>query len=253
MENPNKFKAFGFLILLLLCSDELRSQATGRMETDRPDQTESPFIVRKGWIQAEFGINLNRHSNSNEWLLPTSLLKYGINNWLELRYQSSFSTSSYKTTYNPEALGVKLSICEEKGIRPKLSVISHFHLGALKPDPSELNKNAHSVMDMIFTAQNSLSENIALGYNFGVEAHANGKFEWIYRFAPGMNIGRNGYLYGEVFGRFPLQTDEDIWLDGGYAHYLSDHIKLDFSLGRSIDKSKDYYLALGISFRMNTK
>lgn len=253
MKKVNHFIIIGFVMVLVLCSGMAWSQATGRMETDRPDQTESPFIVRKNWLQSEFGFNFNRQSKGNEWLIPTSLVKFGLLNWLELRYQSSFSKSENEFGYNPEALGIKMSICEEKGIIPKLSVISHFHLGALKPDPSELNPNAHSVMDMIFTAQNSLSQTIAIGYNFGVEAHANGKFEWIYRIAPGINIGKNGYVYGEVFGRLPLKTDEDIWMDGGYAHYLSEHVKVDFSLGRSIGKSRDYYVAMGLSFRIKTR
>jgi hypothetical protein len=44
---------------------------------------------------------------------------------------------------------------------------------------------------------------------------------------------------------------EDIWVDGGLAYYINDDFKLDVSAGRSIKKSRDYYLALGFSYRFN--
>ena len=57
-------------ILLYLCLPILTfAQSEGRIETDRPDQTECPFIVKKGYFQAEMGFN--RATSEN--LFPTSL------------------------------------------------------------------------------------------------------------------------------------------------------------------------------------
>jgi hypothetical protein len=41
----------------------------------------------------------------------------------------------------------------------------------------------------------------------------------------------------------------DHWVDGGLAYYLSDHVKLDCSIGKSLSNKSDWYGALGISFR----
>ena len=42
------------LLFTLLITGKLSfAQQAGRMETDRPDQTESPEIVKKGWMQAK--------------------------------------------------------------------------------------------------------------------------------------------------------------------------------------------------------
>lgn len=46
-----------FYILFFLSSFSLFAQQEGRIETDRPDQTECPFIVKKGYIQMEWGFN----------------------------------------------------------------------------------------------------------------------------------------------------------------------------------------------------
>ena len=44
------------LFVTLLCQ-EINAQQTGRMDTDRPDQTESVSITKKGHLQAEIGFN----------------------------------------------------------------------------------------------------------------------------------------------------------------------------------------------------
>jgi hypothetical protein len=64
-----------------------------------------------------------------------------------------------------------------------------------------------------------------------------------------MNIGQNGYAYVEVFGRVPFSVNVDHWEDGGLAYYVSDHVKLDCSIGKSLSNKSDWYGALGISFR----
>ena len=55
-----KIRSFGWLMGLILISLTARSQQTGRMETDRPDQTEAVYITKKGFIQAEIGFNKER-------------------------------------------------------------------------------------------------------------------------------------------------------------------------------------------------
>ena len=70
------------ILLLLLTSFAAFAQSEGRIETDRPDQTECPFIVKRGFLQAEIGFN----RSNREYLFPTSLLKYGVSKRFELRY-----------------------------------------------------------------------------------------------------------------------------------------------------------------------
>ncbi|MFM2401685.1 MAG: hypothetical protein RI950_1202 [Bacteroidota bacterium] len=72
------------LIIFLLFPVFAFAQSEGRIETDRPDQTECPFIVKKGYIQSELGFN--RATSEN--LFPTSLVKYGLSKRFELRYVS---------------------------------------------------------------------------------------------------------------------------------------------------------------------
>jgi hypothetical protein len=244
-------KSIYLTAIILLCLSGICAQETGRMETDRPDQTESPFIVKKGYFQLESGFNKNYFSSEIEYFLPTTLMKYAMNNKFEFRYISVLSASALKTSFKSEAIGFKIFLFEEKGILPKTSLIAHYHLGDLKRDLADLNRTPHSVGDAVFTSQHQLSNAISIGYNYGIEFHNDGKHEGIFRIAPGITIGDDMYAYIETFGRFPLKVYEDVWVDGGLAYYINDNFKLDISAGRSIKQSRVYYLALGFSCRFN--
>ena len=238
-----------WLLLFNLSFLAVRGQQTGRIETDRPDQTECPFIVKKGYIQAELGFNRNSSADGVEYFYPTTLLKIGLWKNLELRHVSIASSSEGNSSFKTEALGFKLALIEGSKWIPRTAIITHFHWNNISRDESERNQSKHSIGDAVLTMQNDFGKGFGMGYNLGAEFHSNGTMEGIYRIAPNVNIGQNGYAYIEVFGRMPLSVNVDHWIDGGLAYYLSDHVKLDISFGKSLSNKSDWYGALGISFR----
>ena len=235
------------LIIFLLWGHGLWAQQGGRIETDRPDQTECPFIVKKGYFQAEIGFNRAIDAGAIQYLLPTSLLKIGIHPLLELRYTMLQEPGNGLST---ESFGFKSHLFQEKGFIPRSALIVQYHLHQDHRDQSELNPVPHSIGETILTFQNSLGGAWGVGYNFGAEYHSDGAVEGIYRIAPNVNLGKKGYAYAEVFGRFPHTEFTDTWVDAGLAYYLSDNIKADVSMGKSLRTGDAWYAAVGISFRM---
>lgn len=238
-----------YLFHFLMFGLVLKGQQTGRLETDRPDQTECPFIVKKGYIQAEMGFNRNTSADGVDYFYPTTLLKMGLLKTIEMRYISIASYSKGNTNFKTEAFGFKLSLLNGKKQLPRTALITHYHWDNLNRDESERNQLMHSVGDAVLTFQNDFGKGYGIGYNFGAEFHTNGSLEGIYRIAPNMNLGQNGYAYVEIFGRVPFSMNVDHWVDGGLAYYLSDDVKLDCSIGKSVSNKSDWYGALGISFR----
>ncbi len=235
------------ILFFLLVSVSVFAQQEGRIETDRPDQTECPFIVKRGFFQAEVGFNRVVEGSDVHYLTPTSLLKIGLHPLVELRYTIVQEPGAGLST---ESLGFKSHLFQESGWIPRTALIVQYHVQQDRRDQSELNPLPHSVAESIFTFQNSLGGPWGIGYNFGAEYHSDGAVEGIYRIAPNVNIGKHGYAYAEIFGRLPASAYTDTWVDGGLAYYLSDHVKLDVSAGKSIQKGDSWYAALGISFRM---
>jgi hypothetical protein len=154
------------------------------------------------------------------------------------------------TRFQTQALGFKFALLEPLKWRPRTSVIVHYNWDHQNRDFSEKNLRGHSIGDVVFTFQNDLSDRFGIGYNLGTEFHSNGSFEGIYRVAPNRLIGKKGYAYVEVFGRFPASPDADHSYDGGFAYYVNEDVKVDVSAGQSFTRPEDYYFALGLSFRL---
>jgi len=252
-----------FLLLILIASSHsLHAQEKGRMETDRPDQTESPVLTKKNYLQAEFGIHLVKENGLNNFIHPTVLWKYGVGKKFELRLITEFISQETKvlipygndviTGLSPVQIGGKLAFWEEKGLLPKTSLIFHVappKLGSKKFHASKWAPN------FVFTFQNTLSEKVGLGYNLGAEwdGESNTSF-WIYTLAPGFNIGKNWYGYFEVFGAVRKNETPQHNFDAGLAYYFNDNLKIDISSGFGLtEPAADWFGGVGLSFRFNTK
>ncbi len=250
------------LALINLYCFSLLAQQEGRMETDRPDQTESPFLTKLNYIQGEIGFNYERAQSLRTLVHPTALWKYGISKKFEFRLITeiiSSETALLIPTGNdlisgllPVQLGGKLALAEEKGLLPKTSLI--FHIAA----PKIASKKFHSAKwapNFRFVMQNTLTENIGLGYNLGAEWDGeNNTPYWIYTFAPGFIIGKNWYGYVEAFGSVRKNEKPQHAVDGGLAYYFSPDSKIDFSAGFGLsEEAVDHYVAVGYSFRFSTK
>jgi hypothetical protein len=249
------------LIILLTTTTILSAQQIGRMETDRPDQTESPYLTRKNYLQAEFGFNYERVDGLTQWVHPTALWKYGLNQRFEFRMitemqtvqlQAGTTITRRRTGVRPIQLGGKVALLEENGFRPKTCLIAHTTLprwGATEFQTPKWAPNFRFVM------QNTISEQAAIGYNVGAEWDGfSNSPDWIYTLAPGYNIGENGYAYLELYGSVRRGSSPQHSIAGGLAYYLSADIKIDLSGSYGMTKAAtDYYLALGFSFRAPVK
>lgn len=235
--------------------------AQERIDTDRPDQTESAVLTPKGFFQAEFGFAMEKDDELNTFLYPSGLLKYGISNRFELRLTTEYISqetpliipqgNKYITGLLPVQIGTRIALSEEKGILPKTSLLFHVGIPAFS---SSTFKPPHLAPNFRFSMAHSITENIGLGYNVGAEWDGvDNTPEWIYTFAPGINFCKNWYGYIEAFGAFKKNEAPMHSIDGGLAYFLSANTKIDISTGYGFSKnSPDWYTAIGFSFRFNT-
>src|SRR3954464_9881457 len=128
------------LIILLLCYSCASGQGEERIDTDRPDQTESAFTVPHKYFQWEAGIVIERIKKDNiSYSLPTSLFKYGLSKRVELRLESTFNRAVTRVLaedkklagLEPVEIGTKVALMEEKKWMPKTSVIVHLGFPSL--------------------------------------------------------------------------------------------------------------------------
>lgn len=245
-----------FFIVSVMLNKQAMAQE--RIDTDRPDQTESAVTVPKKYFQGEFGFGKeNFESNQYNLIHPTFLLKYGLSKRVELRVEGDF-LSQYihlipqtKSTTNiePVEIGSKVALFEEKGLLPKTSLIVHMGLPFAT---THHDKQQNFFPSFRFTCSHTISQRVGLGYNFGADWDGYEKNPaWLYTFSPNFSIGKKWYSYIEAFGFYERKSWEHV-LDGGLAYYLSNDAKIDlsggFGLGSSVLKN---YFSLGFSFRLH--
>ena len=246
-------------IVSLLSSVGLIAQIE-KIDTDRPDQTESVETVPKNYFQAEFGFNKeNTFFNNYDLIYPTALLKYGLKNFefrletiLRSSYEHLIPNPKWTRGIDPVVIGCKIALWEEKNILPKTSLIVGTGFPMLA---SKSFKADHLAPLFRFTMQNSLTNNIALGYNLGAEWDGYSSTPvWIYTFAPGFDLGNKWYTYIEIFGFIQKNENPQHNVDGGIAYYISNNVKIDISGGLGISEAAPKsYVAIGFSFRFKTR
>ena len=92
---------FLWIIILLLFCTCIEAQVE-KIDTDRPDQTESVETVPRNYFQAEFGFNKeNLFDRNYDLIYPTALFKYGLKKF-ELRLETTFRSSYEHLVPNPK-------------------------------------------------------------------------------------------------------------------------------------------------------
>jgi len=242
------------------CSGFFCAGQEERIDTDRPDQTESAGIVPKKYFQAEIGFNKENTFFINYNLVyPTALLKYGFNRF-ELRLESVFISTyehripepKWTTGLLPVEIGFKALITEEKKIVPKTSLIVHLGIPVLASSSFKID---HPAPSFRLTMQKTVSPLLGIGMNVGAAWDGIQSTPlWLYTLSPGFNVGKKWYMYAEIFGFILKDEAPQHNIDGGIGYYLTNDVKLDVSGGFGISRtSPRNYFALGISFRVNTK
>ncbi len=234
----------------------------GALVTDRPDQTESPTVVPKGFLQIETGA-FYEDSGENAFkqkttTFNTTLLRYGLLDNLELRVGWDFTET--KTEINgtelddvasglsPLLLGTKIGVIEEKGWLPQIGLIGHLFLpfsagNDFRPETTGV--------DFRFSFAHTLSEKSSLSYNLGAEwGNDSPEAAYIYTISYGYSVTDTFGIFAELYGDLPEDSSPNHLWDAGLTYRLSDSIQLDATIGSGITEGQNLLLSAGVSIRL---
>ena len=245
------------ILLALMFSAAVHAQETDKPEpiaTDRPDQTETPFLVPRGMFQMETGFVYEKvDDNTHALVTPTVLMKYGLNENFELRLIASYTTVDFDGTktsgFEPVNVGFKARLVEENGIIPKTSFIGHLQL----PDVASKDFRAdHYATNFRFVMQNTLSDKVSLGYNLGAEWDGmTPDATFIYTLTGAFNLTERLGYFAEVYGFAPESDKASHLFDTGFTWLINNDMMLDASAGVGLtDNASDFFVSVGYSFRI---
>ncbi len=234
----------------------------GTLITDRPDATESPSVIPRGYLQIETGAlyedagedAFKQHTTT----FNTTLLRYGVLENLELRIGWDFS--EIKTDINgvtqeniasglsPLLLGAKININKEKGWIPEMGLLTHVYL----PFSASTDFRPETTgVDFRFSFAHTLSEKSSLSYNLGAAwGDDSPEAAYIYTVSYGYSITDTLGVYAELYGDLPEDSKANHLWDAGLTYVLNDSVQLDATIGSGITDGQNLLLSAGISVRL---
>ena len=250
------------LILLLLCMYvSILTAQNEAIITDRPDQTESAAIVPKGYLQGEHGFSVNFTEYNKEYSLASTLMRYGLNEYFELRLEiDPVITDKSENTFgiNPVSVGLKSKLINKDNFA--LSLISHMVFSKVATADLQTNFNAITAR---LTAAHDIKEWWSIGYNAGIEWDGFAPIPYyIYTFTSGFSLGEHFGVFSEIYGNIYYNDPaadiiydplDEHYIDAGLTYSPNPDLQFDISSGTILKAGNtDVFVSTGFSYRFNT-
>lgn len=244
-----------FLSTTGLVAQSDTSMMISPIETDRPDQSETPSLVPKGYFQMENGFSIEDTEPGFIYTHPSTLWKIGVSENFEFRVITEYI--NIQRDPNPKVdgllpvqVGLKTKLLEQKGIVPKTSFLGHISIPGLA---SEQFKQTYFAPAVRLLFQHDLHDRFNVSYNVGAEWDGESpRPDFIYTLSLGVNILQGLGVFGEIYGRMPQQREDeaDLRLDGGFTYLVSDDVMVDLSGGIGLsENAPEKFIAIGLSYR----
>ncbi len=223
------------------------------INTDRPTQSASPYVLPQGRLQWETGALFQGTDETlNQYTVNNSLFRYGLFDGFEARLtfnyegfdQSLDGAERSESGFSPVVVGFKSEIAKENGFWPQVGFVGQVALPT-----GEEPFRIHTVVPAFrFTMLHNLSSQTSIGYNWGMEwvDEANETTN-IYTLIFNQGFADSFAWFFELYGFIGDDLDDHRG-NTGFTYLVNDKLQLDLSGGFGIsDVAPDYFISGGIS------
>lgn len=242
--------------LILLLSATVISGQT--IITDRPDQTESSSTIPISSLQVETGVLASIEESGEfthrQFLIPTTLLRYGIAKGVELRMLSQLesakndASASSRVGISDFEIGVKVQFFQKPNINTEVAFLSHLVI------PTGTGNISNEVFGTInkLSISHELNSSASIGYNVGYDYLSSGKGDLTYSVAIGQSVSDKVGVYIEPYGRISEFEKHLSNLDAGFTYLIHDYSQIDFSFGLGVNHPMNY-ISVGFSWLVDSQ
>jgi hypothetical protein len=261
-----KQRRIGWLILFLLffaSASNIFSQEYPELITDRPDQTESPFVVPIDAFQLETGFVYQKQKYSSDGItfendnliLASTLCRYGVNSFMELRFGGEYfygQTLADGIKSNLQGMqnflfGTKINFRKDEIYFSNVG----FIVQAIIPFGNENLRPDKFVPTFILSIDQKINEDFSLGCNIGAEgAVDNDKYSIIYTASLAYDIDDRLSSFLEFYGSAVNQSLPANNLDFGLTYLIKKNVQIDISMGTTLVTGTDFFGSIGFSIRI---
>jgi hypothetical protein len=274
----NSSSSTNYILGILVCFF-ITSSVFAQIETDRPDFTESPNVVPKKSLQFETGFVYEKDvlsfCGSNETYenttFNTGLIRYGLTNKIELRFNWSYGQSRTKSeafptlvpcsdnlgNFNgdtsfayqgasPYFVGLKFNLFKNDKI--SLGLLTHAYLPFGAHENEELETIAP---EFLLPCSYTINDNLSLAAQYGATWNGSKNASEVtssYTFSVAYGLTNQLGIYVEPYGYFAKSLASDHRINGGFTYLVNNNFQLDLTGGAGLTPAApDYFISCGLS------
>ena len=237
------------------------------IETDRDSFTPSTRTVsaQRTIIESSYSFIDNRHT-ADTHSLPELLVRYGLNDWLELRLGGNYEVGGGGSEVSGGAgeeevhgngivretqllYGLKARISEQNNWLPESSLIVQGHTPASGPDPA-------TAFSLVYVIGWTLPENWKLdsAIHYAADKEGNDRYEaWAPSIVLRKTIAERWNLHAEYFGHFSQDKKENFrrhYVSPGVHYLITPNVELGLRVGWGLnDDASKFFSNVGVGYR----
>lgn len=215
---------------------------------DRPGFGEGSTVIEAGAGQVELGYALNDTDGATQHEVGQLLLRYGLNDVLELRGGvNSYVLGDGDDGYTGTNVGAKVRLW-----RSSLAQLSGVATTALPTGTGPFNTRddrARQTLKLAFDG--ALGNNLSLSVNGGLRFFYtdDAQTEWLFIPSLGTRLDERTGFYVGYAGFYPEATDAH-WVETGLTYLVTPATQIDINTGLRLDEgSTPFFLGLGLAHR----
>lgn len=260
-------KIFALLILYFFAIEAFSQE----MITDRPDISESPYIVPQNHLQFEHGFSQSWGTIENSFdpsmdidfsvlQIASTLVRYGISDLVELRldFNPTISTTAGESINGlpPMGLGIKTKLFTGDGAIPQIAILFTAYPGLLA---TENMQPEVAIYEYRIAANHNFKEWWSVGWNFGAIVSNITSPQYVYSLSSGFSINEKTGCFIEAYGNFPsdnsdAKVTDNLFLDAGFTYGFTPLLQADFSFAYEVTNPNAYYsVGIGFSYLISLK
>lgn len=241
------------------------------MTIDRPDQTESPYVIPHKFTQIEIGVDYQWDHYTSDHIaytyrsanFPNLLLRYGIAKGIELRLEANYGIDRLKSELknqeikingmHPVGVGAKIKLLAQKGLWPSISLLLKIHTPLHSRKDSKSNIRYSPEITGAFSY--AFSEKVVLDGSVGASIDQyTGKLYTNYSLSQAWNFSGKLSLFVEMYGSKSIKAFAQYGADAGLLYLLSPHLQVDIFTGKSFSyQAIDQLIGVGFGLRIPDK
>ena len=239
-----------FAGILLICSYGLSAQ--NMINTDRPDQSDGTHIVEKNLIQLETGLQFSKFDEATSGFDNVTLIRFGVTRRFEVRLLNQYSVVNdidRTSGFRPLTISFKNQLCDQKGLLPKITLVSYFHLPITL---SPAFQGDHLGYTFTLAGRHDLTPKMKIYSNLGISRDQESTdISYLTTLEATYNLTDQFSSFIEYFGNYAAHTSSSNGMDIGFIYAFKNNFAVDLAVGSpTMNVGLNRFISFGISARL---